>query len=107
MPGCSPFPPESRSAHIEFECRGNIVKSLKTRFLFLLFIAGLILALSTALPILAQDASTQVTYGTPVQGTIDQTTHSQNWSLQTASADRITVTVQRMSGNLIPQINIL
>ena len=55
----------------------------------------------------ATQQSTILSYGTPVTGTLDDTNFTQNWTLNTASADRVMVTVTRTSGNLIPDVQIL
>ena len=85
----------------------------------LVFLISLALALLTISGAWAQDATpavtpaateaapTQLSYGTPVQGMIDDANYQQSWPLTTASADRIQVTVTRTSGNLIPGITIL
>jgi hypothetical protein len=56
---------------------------------------------------LAQDAPQELLYGTPVEGSIDNSSFTQSWSLITASADRLNVIVERTSGNLIPDVSIL
>jgi hypothetical protein len=50
---------------------------------------------------------TNLTYNSPVTGTIDNVNFTQTWALQTASADRISIKVERTSGNLIPTVDIL
>ncbi len=58
----------------------------------------------------AEATETQITtlsYGTPVKGSLDDSNFKQDWPLQVASADRVQVTVQRTSGNLIPEVQIL
>ena len=55
----------------------------------------------------ATQQSTILSYGTPVTGAIDDTTFTQDWTLRTASADRVMVTVTRTDGNLIPDVQIL
>jgi hypothetical protein len=50
---------------------------------------------------------TSLSYDVPVSGTIDDSNPTQIWPLETASADRIRVLVERTDGNLIPDVNIL
>ncbi len=50
---------------------------------------------------------TNLTYNSPVQGAIDNTSFTQIWTLQTASADRISIMVERTDGNLIPTLDLL
>jgi hypothetical protein len=52
---------------------------------------------------LAQD-SALVGYGTPVEGEVGDSQTDQLWTLTVDSADRIAVTVERLSGDLLPQI---
>ncbi|MFN8451036.1 MAG: pre-peptidase C-terminal domain-containing protein [Anaerolineae bacterium] len=51
--------------------------------------------------------STALSYGTPVQGTISGVKFQEDWTLSTASADRLMVRVVRTDGNLIPDVYIL
>jgi hypothetical protein len=81
-----------------------------------LMVAALMLA---ALPGIAGAASTpqtalaplqqgsEVTYDTPVQGTVTNDTPSQDWTFTSQSADRIDVRVERTDGNLIPNVTLL
>jgi hypothetical protein len=55
----------------------------------------------------AQQAGTEVTYDTPVQGALDNQTPSQSWTLTAQAADRIDVRVERQDGNLIPDVTVL
>ncbi len=79
------------------------------------FLTGIVLALLITGSVWAQDSTPEATeaqpqtlsYGTPVQGTIDDTNFQQDWPLGTASADRLSVRVKRTSGNLIPDVTIL
>ncbi len=80
----------------------------------LVLFASLVIALLAFSSAWAQDAtpeatqqSTILSYGTPVTGAIDDTTFTQDWTLNTASADRVQVTVTRSNGNLIPDVQIL
>ncbi len=45
-------------------------------------------------------------YGEPVEGAINNQTFSQAWALQTGAADRIRVRVERLEGNLIPDVSL-
>ncbi|HVU12559.1 MAG TPA: hypothetical protein VHD90_14850 [Phototrophicaceae bacterium] len=97
---------------------------MKRRYALLISLALPLLVISSAGSLaLAQDSTpeatpgataeateTQITtlsYGTPVMGSIDDSNIKQDWPLQVASADRVQVTVQRTSGNLIPEVQIL
>lgn len=80
-----------------------------------LILLGLLI-IGLALPAAAQEvteapptesASTSLTYGTPVSGSIDDTTVMQEWTLETLTADRIQVQVERTGGSLIPDVQIL
>ncbi|MBL8155107.1 MAG: hypothetical protein JNM70_13060, partial [Anaerolineae bacterium] len=55
---------------------------------------------------LAQDAKT-LTYTAPVEGEITNAAFSEVWTMETASADRLDVRVERTGGNLIPELVIL
>lgn len=77
------------------------------------FLLALVLIWSVSV-VAAQDATTEPTsgvttlsYGVPVTGTIDNAAFTETWTLQTASADRISVVVERTDGNLIPDVSIL
>jgi hypothetical protein len=48
-----------------------------------------------------------VTYDVPVEGAIDATTLTQDWSLVTQGADRVSVRVERIGGNLIPSVQVI
>jgi hypothetical protein len=76
------------------------------------------LALLMVGSVFAQDAPPEVTpeatteivplsYGTPVTGSISDTTFQEAWPLSVASGDRVQVTLTRTSGNLIPDVQIL
>ncbi len=60
-----------------------------------------------ATPAATETPITNLSYNTPVTGLIDNTTPIQTWPLQTASADRITLRVERADGNLIPSVALL
>jgi len=51
--------------------------------------------------------NTNLTYNSPVQGEIDNVNFTQLWTLQTASADRLSIIVERTDGNLIPSVDLL
>ena len=51
--------------------------------------------------------SGEVTYDAPVQGTITNEAFSQDWTFTSAAADRISVRVERLDGNLVPSVTIL
>ncbi len=78
----------------------------------LLLAAALALGASIAV---AQDATpeataqtnTSLTYSSPAKGEITNANFSQIWTLQAASADRISIHVERTSGNLIPDLALL
>lgn len=53
----------------------------------------------------AQDNS--LTYSVTSEGEITNQAFSQNWTFQTASADRLVIRVQRTGGNLIPEFSLL
>lgn len=61
----------------------------------------------TLTPASGQTAGTAVTYDTPVTGSIDDQTPSQNWTLTAQGADRISIKVERSDGNLIPDVTLL
>jgi hypothetical protein len=79
----------------------------------------LLLLFLVAAPAWAQDAtpeatseaavpvSTELSYSSPVQGALDNSAFEQDWTLATASADRIRVDVERVDGNLVPEVAIL
>jgi hypothetical protein len=77
------------------------------RFLKLAILVMFVLSVSSIA--WAQDAAggNNLTYSGPVNGEITDAAFTQNWTLQTASADRITVRVERTDGNLIPDVAIL
>lgn len=51
--------------------------------------------------------STNLVYSVAAQGNITDAAFSQSWTLQSASADRLNIRVQRLDGNLIPSVVIL
>lgn len=75
-----------------------------TRWLTLisLIAATLVLALPLPAPISAQGG--EVTYNTPVEGSITDTTFEEAWTLTAQGADRIRIRVERTGGNLIPDL---
>ena len=55
-----------------------------------------------------QDGAGEVTYATPVQGTIDAAAYQpQSWTFTTQGADRLMARVERLDGNLIPNVSLL
>src|SRR3954467_1924093 len=63
---------------------------------------------STAVP--TAEATTEITplsYGTPVTGSISDTTVQDAWPLSIASGDRVQGTGGRTGGSLIPDVQIL
>lgn len=71
---------------------------------------ALVVSLLFALLIVGARAWAQgsaLSYGTPVQGTIDGVHFQEDWTLGTVSADRVMVRVERTDGNLIPDVSLL
>jgi hypothetical protein len=65
----------------------------------------IILLLITSGVAAAQDAAGfTVSYGTPVEGELSNARTDQVWTLTTETADRIAVVVERLSGDLLPQL---
>jgi hypothetical protein len=56
---------------------------------------------------LPQQPGGEVTYDAPVEGAITNEVLSQDWSFTAQAADRINVRVERLEGNLIPDVTIL
>jgi hypothetical protein len=56
---------------------------------------------------LPRQQSGEVTYDAPVQGTITNDAFTQDWTFTAAGADRIDVRVERLDGNLVPDVTIL
>jgi hypothetical protein len=88
----------------------NVFFKLTFAILLLLMVSSVALAQeatpeATAETTLTTD--TNLVYSVPVNGQIGNTAFSQTWTLQTASADRIRVRVDRTGGNLIPEVAIL
>ncbi len=74
----------------------------------------LLMLLSLVMVAQAQDATPEaagadfnLTYSVPAQGAISNAVPAQQWTLETISADRLSVRVERISGNLIPDVAIL
>ncbi len=63
--------------------------------------------METVEPEVTETPITDLSYNSPVVGRISNTTPMQEWPLQTTSADRITVVVERLDGNLIPSVAIV
>ena len=90
------------------------------RTAFRLWTAGLVAVMLAGVPLNASagrapnaPAQTEgqvedaLAYDTPVEGAIDDQTFSESWTLQADSADRIAIQVERLSGNLIPDVQLL
>lgn len=83
---------------------------MKARFFTILIMVGLLTLFSAsaiaqeATPQAAASQSTELTYGTPVEGEITDQIFEQVWTLTTASADRVRVRVERLDGTLIPDL---
>lgn len=77
-----------------------------TTFALVLLLAGGVWAQETT-PETTSERPSPLSYGTPVEGVITGSAFQQQWSLGTASADRVRVTVTRLNGNLIPDVSIL
>lgn len=80
----------------------NRWKDLRT--VMLLCILALLVGTATA-----QDAAqgSNLVYSVASEGELNDTTFAQTWTLQTASADRLTIRVERLDGNLIPEVTLL
>ncbi len=79
------------------------------RFTHGLLVVMVILALS-ALPGMAaarQAGGSVVSYDAPVEGEISSTAFSQSWTFEPVSADRIKIMVERLDGNLFPDVSLL
>lgn len=75
---------------------------IRAALLSLIVIAGFSLSVT-----LAQDAAKTLTYTAPVEGEITNSAFAEVWTMETASADRLDVRVERTGGNLIPELVIL
>ena len=60
-----------------------------------------------ATPEVTETPITDLTYNRPVVGRIDNVSPSQDWPLSLDSADRLTIIVERLDGNLIPNVVLL
>src|SRR5215475_11226347 len=78
--------------------------------------AGVILALMLAIAVVfpAHPLSAQtpagpktVTYDTPVEGQVTDAAPQDNWTLVSTGKDRISITVERTGGTLVPSVQIL
>lgn len=56
---------------------------------------------------LAQQEGSTVTYDQPVEGAITNEAPAQSWAFTAQSADRLRVRVERLDGNLIPDVRLL
>jgi hypothetical protein len=78
----------------------------KYRILFFSLLIALFAMISTAVS--AQDAAeNSLSYSVTTTGEITNAAFSQVWTLQTASADRLDIWVERTSGDLIPDVSVL
>ena len=86
---------------------------MKRKYTMLPLLLLIVAACLSVSAVLAQDAtatpaaSPNLTYSVAAQGEITAQAFSQTWSLQTASADRISIRVERTDGNLIPDLQLL
>jgi len=78
------------------------------------FLTAFVLALLLVSGVWAQDETeapderpAPLSYGTPVEGVITGVAYQELWSLGTASADRLRITVTRLNGNLMPDVSLL
>ncbi len=78
---------------------------------FASLIIVLLIALSSAatVPALAlpQGGENAVTYDAPVEGIIQEGALTQTWIFVPRTADRITIQVERLTGNLMPDVSIM
>jgi hypothetical protein len=79
-----------------------MVTSLMVSALLLIPAVGAV----SAAPSLRQQSG-EVTYDAPVEGTITNDAFTQDWTFTAAAADRINVRVERLDGNLLPDVSIL
>jgi len=78
------------------------------KLVFLLFFLLSFSAITFAQDATAEPSSGQtLTYSVASTGEITDSTFSQTWMLTTASADRISVHVERTNGNILPTVSIL
>ncbi|MCC6804306.1 MAG: hypothetical protein IT319_15600 [Anaerolineae bacterium] len=68
-------------------------------------VLAVLVALAVVSMVWAQENT--LSYGTPVEGAISGVNFQEDWTLSTASADRLMVQVERTGGNLIPQVSII
>ena len=80
---------------------------LSTLVLFLFSISALTVAQDATATPTSPTGDLTLTYSVEASGEITNSTFSQTWTLTTASADRLTVRVERSSGNLLPDVSIL
>ena len=83
----------------------RFVLFLSTFVLFLVGISAIALAQDTTPQATTGDLT--LTYSVVASGEITNSSFSQTWMLTSASADRLTVRVERISGNLLPDVSIL
>jgi hypothetical protein len=84
----------------------RIVVSLILLMMALPGVAGAANTSPTAL-LTYQQGGGEVTYDAPVEGAITAAAFSQDWTLNALAADRISVQVERLDGNLVPSVRIL
>jgi hypothetical protein len=58
-------------------------------------------------PVLTGNPPGEASYGTPLAGELSHSIWYQDWSLNLTSTDRISLTVTRTGGNLIPRVTLL
>jgi hypothetical protein len=97
-------------------CEGELMK-LKKQLTLVLLVGMLLAALPAPLwaanapttdgTTTAQGAASPVTYDAPAEGAIDSQAVTQDWSLTTQGADRIQIRVERLDGNLVPDVALL
>ncbi len=88
----------------------RLVLSLGTLVLFLISISALTVAqdaTAEATPEASAAGDLTLTYSIAASGEISNSTVSQTWTLTSASADRLSIRVERTSGNLLPDVSIL
>lgn len=84
------------------------MKSLRLLVLVLMLSMGLVsVKAQDATPETTASGDTNLVYGVAAQGTITNEAFTQAWTLATASADRVTIRVERTDGNLIPDVSVL
>ncbi|MEP7287640.1 MAG: hypothetical protein ABI947_17945 [Chloroflexota bacterium] len=54
----------------------------------------------------AQQTEKVVTYGPPVKGTVDDSNVEDTWDFVAAGSDRLSITVERLDGTLVPRVEL-